>query len=108
MFNRAIPDDKKVRRALALYREGLNAAEASLSRYAVLSFFKVIELEHPTTERAKKWIARTFSLVVAAADSSDIRMESFLKDCGESSPEDHIWIACRLAVAHAKDIDVKN
>lgn len=101
VFEREIPNDDKARRALALYREGLNAAEASLSSYAVLSFFKVIELGYRESERVKKWIARSFTAVVSDIESSDSRLTRFLADCGDATPTDYIYDACRLAVAHA-------
>jgi len=101
IFSRTIPGEDKARRALALYREGLNADEASLSSYAVLSFFKVIELGYRESERVKKWIGRRFQSVAQEAHADDVRMSAFLEDCGAASPEDYIWEACRLAVAHA-------
>jgi hypothetical protein len=100
-FSRTILGEEKARRALALYREGLNANEASLSSYAVLSFYKVIELGYRETERVKKWVRRTFLVVVQEVRADDARMNAFLKDCGTALPEDYIWDACRLAVAHA-------
>lgn len=100
-FSRHIAKEEKARRALALYREGLNAKEASLSSYAVLSFFKIMELGYRESEHVKKWIKRTFPVIVQEVREDDARMKAFLNDCGAALPEDYIWEACRLAVAHA-------
>ncbi|CAD6552582.1 hypothetical protein LMG24235_05096 [Paraburkholderia sabiae] len=101
IFSRTILGEDKARRALALYREGLNAEAASLTSYAVLSFFKVIELGYRESERVKKWIGRGFQSIAQEAHADDVRMSAFLEDCRAASPEDYIWEACRLAVAHA-------
>jgi hypothetical protein len=100
-FSRTIPAEEKARQALGLYREGLNADEASLGSYSVLSFFKVLELGYRDAERVKKWIKRTFPSILHDADGNDARMNAFLNDCGAEATEDYIWNACRLAVAHA-------
>ena len=97
---RSIPAEDKARRALGLYREGLNAEQASLSSYAVLSFFKVLELGYRETDRVKKWIGRTFPFLEETY-ADDSRMKAFVNDRGTASSEDYIWEACRLAVAHA-------
>lgn len=100
LFDRRIVPSDEARRALALYREGRNAEEASLVSYAVLSYFKIIEIKHPTSEKVKKWIARNFATVAAPVDN-DIQIKSFLAACGDKAPENYIYDACRLAVAHA-------
>jgi hypothetical protein len=84
----------------ALYREGLNAEEAALGSYAVLSYFKIIEIRNPTGSKAKKWIADNFAFATPAPDA-DARMKRFMASCSGVSPEDYIYDACRLAVAHA-------
>jgi len=100
LFVRRIPQSDEERRALALYREGRNAEEAGLGSYAVLSYFKIIEIRHPTGDRAKKWIGRNLALVAASHDD-DPRMSHFMTACYGEKPEDYIYNACRLAVAHA-------
>jgi hypothetical protein len=99
-FDRRIPQFDEVRRALALYREGRNAEEAALGSYAVLSYFKIIEIRHPTGEKARGWIAGNFAFATPSADA-DPRMKHFMAACGSEAPEDYIYNACRLAVAHA-------
>jgi hypothetical protein len=52
IFDRKIPASEEVRRALALYREARNAQQNFMVSYAVLNFFKVIEV------RYLKWFNR--------------------------------------------------
>jgi hypothetical protein len=100
LFHRSIPRSDEARRALALYREGRNAEEASLGSYAVLSYFKIIEINHPDGQRAKKWIARNFSFATSAPHDR-ARIQRFMAECGSEPPEEYIYGACRIAVAHA-------
>jgi hypothetical protein len=100
LFDRQIPPADEARRALALYREGRNAEETALVSYAVLSYFKIIEIRNPDGPRAKKWIAKRLG-GLSAPPHDDPRLMQFFKDCGSEAPEDYIYTACRLAVAHA-------
>jgi hypothetical protein len=100
LFDRRISPSDKARRALALYREGRNAEETALVSYAVLSYFKIIEIRHPKGPKARKWIASNFAVVCASADD-DAKLKQFLAVCGSEAPEEYIYTACRVAVAHA-------
>jgi Methylamine utilization protein MauJ len=99
-FDRRMPRSDEARRALALYREGRNAEETALVSYAVLSYFKIIEIRHPNGSKAKKWIAKHVAVVCASADDKPA-MKEFKVACGSEAPEEYIYTACRLAVAHA-------
>jgi hypothetical protein len=99
-FHRRISPSDEARRALALYREGRNAEETALVGYAVLSYFKIIEIRHPDGPKAKKWIASNWGVVSASADD-DPHLKEFLAVCGSEAPEEYIYTACRHAVAHA-------
>lgn len=99
-FSRSISDNDEVRRALATYREGLNALEMGSVSNAVLCFMKVIEVRHATTKKYMKWIASNFCAATASA-RQDILMESFLRSCGNERIEKYIHKSCRVAVAHA-------
>lgn len=101
-FHRRIPDSDDVRRALALYREGLNAEVASLGSYAVLSYFKVIEIRYPDAKKVKQWIGNNFAEVASEA-TSDSRFKHFTEGLGGKSPAEYINDACRVAVAHASE-----
>lgn len=100
LFDRRIPQSDEMRRALALYREGRNAEDAALGSYAVLSYFKVIEIRYPTGDKAKKWIGRNFALI-SSSSHSDPQMKHFIAGTHGKAPEDYIYEACRVAVAHA-------
>ncbi len=100
LFDRQIPSSDETRRALALYREGRNAEETALVSYAVLSYFKIIEIRCPDTSKAKKWIAKHLG-ALGASPHEDPRLMQFFTDCGSEAPQDYIYTACRLAVAHA-------
>jgi len=100
LFDRQIPSSDETRRALALYREGRNAEETALVSYAVLSYFKIIEIRYPDGPRAKRWIAKRLA-VLGASPHDDPRLMQFFKDCGSEAPQDYIYTACRVAVAHA-------
>ena len=99
-LNRRISPSDEARRALALYREGRNAEETALVSYSVLSYFKIIEIRYHDGPKAKKWIASNFAVVSASADD-DPELKQFLAVCGSKAPEEYIYTACRLAVAHA-------
>lgn len=99
VFNRKIPISDEVRRALALYREGRNAQQNALISYAVLSYFKVIELRFHNGPLAKGWIRKNFAAMSQRTDHEAI--ERFLRVCGSEPPEEYIYKECRVAVAHA-------
>lgn len=99
VFDRKIPETDEARRALALYREARNAEQNFLVSYAVLSFFKIIEIVHSNEGQATAWMKQNF-----AAASTTIPPEvlaRFDAERGQVTPEDHINRAYRIAVAHA-------
>lgn len=101
-LDRQIPPSDEVRRALGLYREGRNAEETGLASYAVLSYFKIIEIRHGNGAKARRWIGANFALLAPNPDR-DAQMQHFVAACGVSAPEDYIYKACRVAVAHASE-----
>ncbi|MDQ7249552.1 methylamine utilization protein MauJ [Dongia sedimenti] len=101
------PSSNDSRLALALYREGRNAEEASLVGYAVLSYFKVIEIKNQTGEKARKWISKNFFAVVEEG-KADLQIQHFMEGCGGELPADYIYKACRVAVAHASTAQPSN
>jgi hypothetical protein len=94
------PASEEVRIAFALYREGRNAEEAALISYAVLSYFKIIEIRNPKGPDVRNWISANFE-AIRQLDESDYVMSRFLASCGGETPADYINKACRVAVAHA-------
>ena len=57
IFDRKLPSTPKARRALALYREALNAEHSGLISYAVLNYYKVIELTQHDRGATKKMVS---------------------------------------------------
>jgi hypothetical protein len=99
VFDRKIPETDEEKRALALYREARNAEQNFLVSYAVLTYFKVIEVVHANEGEATKWLGQNFEK--ASADISADALERFNAERGNTSPQDHINRAYRIAVAHA-------
>ena len=60
VFDRSIPEDEKLLRCLAFYREGLNAGESGLATFEVLSFFKVFEVGYSTKLAVQQWVENVF------------------------------------------------
>ena len=100
IFDRKMPSTPEAQRALALYREALNAEHCGLISYAVLNYYKIIELKQRHKGRAKNWFrdnfahARSFEHLKRSLDEFD-RLR------GKTEPHEYIWDACRCAVAHA-------
>jgi hypothetical protein len=90
---------EEARRALALYREARNAQDNFMVSYAVLNFFKVIEIKHYRS-KAKNWFRDNFEPLKQQAVNSDT-FARFAQVCGSQKPREYIYEACRNAVAHA-------
>ncbi|TXL78092.1 hypothetical protein FHP25_07760 [Vineibacter terrae] len=101
VFNRDIPASEEARRALALYREGRNAEQNFMIGYAVLSYFKVLEVRYPEGKDIRSWIAQIFPLLQSGLDAD--RAKAFLNACGNENVEQYLWKACRVAVAHVRE-----
>ena len=101
VFNRDIPTSEDVQRALALYREGRNAEQNFMISYAVLSYFKVLEIRYPEGKLIKPWIAAKFPLL--GDGNKDERIAVLLAASGEKAIEEYLWKACRVAVAHVRE-----
>ena len=100
IFDRKLPSSAEARKALALYREGCNAAENYLISFAVLSFYKIIELKHKGKSEARTWFKNNFGRLRTDQTLTE-RLAEFEKACGTETVHDHLYRACRTAVAHA-------
>jgi hypothetical protein len=99
-FYRDIPVTEEARRALALYREARNAEQNFMVSYAVLNYYKIIELQHPGWKASSAWVASNLPDILN--DPHDTHgVQAFIKACGTEAPEKYIYAACRVAVAHA-------
>lgn len=103
-FDRNIPESHEAQRALAIYREARNAHQNHIIPYAVLSYYKIIELKYKKTEHAKSWIKEKFQKIRKNQNLTD-SLSQFESECSQKKeePEDYIWASCRCAVAHAKE-----
>tara|TARA_B110001454_G_scaffold178540_1_gene171410 strand:- start:1571 stop:3019 length:1449 start_codon:yes stop_codon:yes gene_type:complete len=101
VFNRDIPVSEDELRALALYREGRNAEQNFMISYAVLSYFKVLEVRYPEGKLIKPWIAVKFPLLSNGKDDDPVT--AFLAACRDEAVEEYLWQACRVAVAHVRE-----
>ena len=97
---RRSPGEDRANRALAHYRAGRNADHAELVTYAVLSFYKVLEVRFRKSDQISTWIAKVLP-DIRASRTDDELWSRFDKERGAESPEDYIRRAYRLAAAHA-------
>ncbi|MDP2739889.1 MAG: hypothetical protein Q8O82_14610 [Pseudorhodobacter sp.] len=88
-FRRSIPEDEKLLRSLAYYREGLNAGEAGLATFAVLSFFKVFEVKYSTGSDVMQWVEKVFS--DASKDLPLERLNRFHEDRGTVAVAEYVY-----------------
>jgi hypothetical protein len=98
-IHRKIPATDEARRALALFREARNAEQNFLVSYAVLSYFKIIEIVHSNEGEATAWLKQNFLAASSTIPAS--ALQRFDAERGSEAPEDHINKAYRIAVAHA-------
>jgi hypothetical protein len=95
LFNLQPPTSEETCRALALYREARNAEQNFMVSYAILNYFKIIEIRHKKGE-TRLWIAHNYS-----PRKDDPQDQLFLGACGTEPPDKYICESCRVAVAHA-------
>jgi hypothetical protein len=100
IFDRRVPNSEEARRALALYREARNAQQNGFISYAVLNYYKIIEIRNHGKEAARKWFLTNFE-VLRTASKGDDDISRFLALCGNEPPHKYIHDSCRIAVAHA-------
>lgn len=105
VFDRSLPEDTELLQRLAYYREGLNAHQAGLVTFEVLSFFKVFEKrlasKRGSPNLTKRWIKDVFEIVSASLDSEVL--SRFDADRNGKDVEKYIVENCRVAVAHASE-----
>lgn len=100
IFDRKIPASPEARKALAIYREGRNAEQNYLISYAVLAYYKIVELKHRGSAEARTWFAKNYE---ALKDDRTLAedIKRFEGARGTEKPGDYLYRACRVAVAHA-------
>ncbi|QIO52174.1 hypothetical protein HA461_13770 [Rhizobium leguminosarum bv. trifolii] len=104
-FSRSLPGDPELLQRLAYYREGLNAREAGLVTFAVLSFFKVFERRAKSDRRqpnpTKIWIRDVFD-TVASTLTPEVR-KRFEEARNGKDVQKYVFDNCRVATAHASE-----
>lgn len=98
IFDRKLPDEDG-RKALAIYREGRNAEQNFLISFAVLSYYKIIEIKYRGRSETRTWFRDSYTAIRDKIDPDVIkRFETY---CGSKPVENYLYDACRSAVAHA-------
>lgn len=100
IFDRRMPARPEARRALALYREALNAEHSNLISYAVLNYYKIIELTQHHRAATKNWFRDNFGYA-RGIEHLKRSLDTFDKLRGTIEPHEYIHTSCRVAVAHA-------
>jgi hypothetical protein len=100
IFDRKVPASAEARKALAIYREGRNAEQNYLISYAVLSYYKIVELKYRGKSEARSWFGDNYPALQQDRTLSD-QVARFEKARGTEKPHDYLYRACRVAVAHA-------
>jgi hypothetical protein len=101
IFARSRVKDIKLRKALALYREGRIAQQNYLVLFSVLSFYKVFETKLSKSD-IKKWINEHY-LEIAKSKIDRHILGQFENFRGAQKAGDYLENAGRHAVAHARD-----
>ncbi len=100
IFDRKMPSTPEARRALALYREALNAEHNALISYAVLNYYKIIELTQRDRGATRNWFRDNFDYA-RSFEYLKRPLNDFDKLRGATEPHEYIYKSCRIAVAHA-------
>lgn len=100
VFDRKIPREQEAQRAVALYREAVNAEFGGLVSYAVLNFYKIVELRHHGKETVRKWFRDNLAVLERDETAKD-DLKRFYEICGQEQPHLYIHNSCRIAVSHA-------
>jgi len=103
-------------RALALYREGRNAQENFFVSYAVLNFYKIIEIANGGVKNAtKNWIRDQYQDIRQQYTENpdlkrfDDQLASWQAPSEKArSAHEYIWRECRIAVAHGSSESVSD
>jgi hypothetical protein len=100
-FDRKLPDSEEAKRALALYREARTAEQTYMVGYAVLGYYKIIELKHRGRAEARTWFRDNYDKLRQSPGHEADVVKRFETARGSELPHDYLYSACRVAVAHA-------
>jgi hypothetical protein len=65
-----------------------------------LSFYKIIELRYKGKSEARTWFGDNFTKL-RSDETLTAKIDAFEAACGTEKVHDHLYRACRTAVAHA-------
>lgn len=96
------PTDQRARWALAFYREGLSLERSNVA-YAVLSFFKILNIVAKVGPKQIEWINLNFPNF-GIDNHRKFEVERRIAELKSSGVQDlgrYLYVSCRCAVAHA-------
>ncbi|MER9948501.1 hypothetical protein NKJ89_10375 [Mesorhizobium sp. M0047] len=105
VFNRSLPENLELLQRLAYYREGLNARQAGLVTFEVLSFFKVFE-KRSSSKRGEQNLTKLWIKDVFTKVSASLRREVLVRFDSDRKGKDiekYVFDNCRVATAHASE-----
>ena len=100
LFDRRLPSSEDARRALALYREARNAEQNYMVSYAVLNYYKIIEIKNHGSAAVRGWFRDNYATLARHA-TDNVSLRRFSAICGGEKPHEYIYKSCRIAVAHS-------
>lgn len=100
VFNRKSPSSEEARKAISMYREGLNAEYNFMISYAVVAYYKILELRYRSAAQVKAWMREHYGILRQKTYDKET-VTKFESACGKQTPEVYLYSACRTAVAHA-------
>jgi hypothetical protein len=101
LFPNASPAGVVQKRALSLYREALNAQDANLPTFAVLGYFRILEMNSDgEMEAARRWIGSQASHLAGLSWIQDL-LKRIASVGGRVELNNYLVGQCRAAVAHA-------
>ncbi len=100
IFNRRSPTSSAARKAISIYREGRNAEQNHLISYAVLAYYKIIEINYSRAVKVKLWLRENYKILKQDRLLAE-RIKAFETARGNKTAEEYLYSACRTAIAHA-------
>jgi hypothetical protein len=101
-FRRRPLDDAQHRKVLGIYREARNLQDLLSIPYAILGYYKILEVKFPNGDLRTQWIEA--HLEQALKDKNIPLLEKLLKEAGDTPKQlaNFMYVEGRNAVAHTK------
>ncbi|HYG86162.1 MAG TPA: methylamine utilization protein MauJ [Azospirillum sp.] len=103
VFARGQLEEPVARQALAIYREAVNLLHTHSLPYAVLGFFKILELRFSGKER-EKWLVETIAPMLDVGEVEMVRHPDYREEYGTDAQAvgAFLYEQGRNAIAHAR------